>query len=157
VAIFAGFIEFGKKAETCARQSQGEAAQLSGQYRLIYVGAKRAQRKRLAQNLWLSRKKPVRDRNAAQPLRVDNQAFVDAHTGKMRTIMTASRRRQRGERIDAFNPPAVSLARGEPWSQEDLFSSAQLLSVGVPIDHVAAYLKRTVAEVEGDNGVVLAD
>jgi hypothetical protein len=56
VAIFAGFIEFGKKAETCARQSQGEAAQLSGQYRLIYVGAKRAQRKRLAQNLWLSQK-----------------------------------------------------------------------------------------------------
>jgi hypothetical protein len=45
-------------------------------------------------------------------------------------------------------PPAVSLALGEPWSEEDLMALAQLLSVGIPIDHVAAYLRRTVAEVE---------
>jgi hypothetical protein len=50
----------------------------------------------------------------------------------------------------------TALPGREPWSEEDLIALAQLHSVGIPTDHIAAYLSRTVAEVEekaGLNGI----
>lgn len=59
---------------------------------------------------------------------------------------------RRPEKIDALKPVVMCLGMAEPWSDEDFIASAQLLSVGIPIDHVAAYLRRTVAEVEEKSG-----
>jgi hypothetical protein len=52
-----------------------------------------------------------------------------------------------------LGPTAAPSALGEPWSEEDLIALAQLRSVGIPIDHVAAYLRRTVAECEEEAGL----
>ena len=52
-----------------------------------------------------------------------------------------------------FDLTAAPSALGDPWSEEDLIALAQLGSVGIPIDHVAAYLRRTVAECEEKAGL----
>jgi hypothetical protein len=52
-----------------------------------------------------------------------------------------------------LGPTAAPWALGEPWSEEDLIALAQLGSVGIPIDHVAAYLRRTETECEEKAGL----
>ena len=36
----------------------------------------------------------------------------------------------------------------EPWSEEELIDLGQLYSIGIPIEHVAKFLGRNLAEVQ---------
>jgi hypothetical protein len=54
----------------------------------------------------------------------------------------------RKNKTDALEPAAAPSAPDQPRSEDDLIALAQLRSVGIPIDHIAAYSGRTVAEVE---------
>ena len=45
-------------------------------------------------------------------------------------------------------PTAAPSAPDQPRSEDDPIALAQFRSVGIPIDHIAAYPGRTIAEVE---------
>ena len=64
---------------------------------------------------------------------------------------TQSRSGSRGPRkskTDALEPTAAPSVPGQPRSEDDLIALVQFRSVGIPIDHIAAYPGRTIAEVE---------
>jgi len=56
--------------------------------------------------------------------------------------------RPRRNKTDAFEPTAAPSAPDQPRSGDELIALAPFRSVGIPIDHIAAYPGRTVAEVE---------